>query len=656
MTSETNWGPWFIKAHLELREKERAEAASPVQGAASSASGAQEAAPVAPAGAQEVYQWRLQREGSAWFDADKETAYARVDENYEARTLYTAPVPATAAEPVASACASTVQVKPWQERHGGWQIAGTTVQMELRDAEIADWRALSTARVDPQEAVGKFAIEVEKMLCAALGREWSASGISIESLIAALAAKPEAQESSLQRAIEVRAGKRIIAHNLQGMLTNCIAAATTEKRKEFCDALLAAIQYEVANAAERAQAAQPTGAVADYTPGRWFDARTLDEMQAFYLSRLPAIREAAQEHGYAIGLHGSQRRDFDLMAMQWRDDASDKDTLAHAIAVAACGITSDGAFQWERKPSGRFAVSLPICWTDDSNPDFDRPSVGHIDLSIIDFDTPAPEQEVAPTTDEVYLSVSYKGVTTAYYIFEAATKADLFGEAVAHFKDMLPSVGVAAPVEQEAAQVGAALTLENAPLGTKAPSLNGGHWTRVEQGWKWCTGSTFPRPGGDWNGRLIAPVAQEASQDDPIGDFQAEARHAKLDDFVRSGDQSHVVPPFAAPAGQHGAAIELLADFVKFHTSPAGMTPAVIEDGEAFAAQMADIDRRQADLIARAKAIITPVKPQSDYCPECDTVRPFHMPYCRVVARATATNTNQPENLGAANTNKGGEA
>ena len=121
-----------------------------------------------------------------------------------------------------------------------------------------------------------------------------------------------------------------------------------------------------------------------YQPGQWFDARTIDEMQAFYLSRLPAIREAAKEHGYAIGVHGSQRRDFDLMAMQWSADASDKDSLARAIADAACGIRREGAYDWEQKPSGRVATSIPICWTAHDNPDFDNMiSAGHIDLSII---------------------------------------------------------------------------------------------------------------------------------------------------------------------------------------------------------------------------------------------------------------------------------
>jgi hypothetical protein len=50
-----------------------------------------------------------------------------------------------------------------------------------------------------------------------------------------------------------------------------------------------------------------------------------------------------------------------------------------------------------------------------------------------------------------------------------------------------------------------ALNLENAPIGTKATAINGGHWIRVDRGWKWCTGATFPRPGGDWDGRLILP-------------------------------------------------------------------------------------------------------------------------------------------------------
>jgi hypothetical protein len=110
----------------------------------------------------------------------------------------------------------------------------------------------------------------------------------------------------------------------------------------------------------------------------WYKATTLDEMEAFYWFVLPRIRYSAYLAGYAIGVHGSCRRDFDLMAMPWREGYSDVDTLAHAIAIAACGITRDGPYQWEQKPAGRIATSIPICWTSWHN----MIGAGHIDLSV----------------------------------------------------------------------------------------------------------------------------------------------------------------------------------------------------------------------------------------------------------------------------------
>ena len=51
------------------------------------------------------------------------------------------------------------------------------------------------------------------------------------------------------------------------------------------------------------------------------------------------------------------------------------------------------------------------------------------------------------------------------------------------------------------------------PLGTKAPAIGGGSWTRVEHGWKWGSltggGGTFPTPGGDNDGTVIMPNASD---------------------------------------------------------------------------------------------------------------------------------------------------
>jgi hypothetical protein len=118
----------------------------------------------------------------------------------------------------------------------------------------------------------------------------------------------------------------------------------------------------------------------------WPKVHSVEELRNFFRSRLPAIREAARALGYAIGVHGSERRDFDLMAMQWRDDPAPIEEFAHAIARAACGITRSGKYDWTIKPAGRKAVSLPICWPEWG--DHKTPSLGHIDLSVID---PYPE-------------------------------------------------------------------------------------------------------------------------------------------------------------------------------------------------------------------------------------------------------------------------
>lgn len=114
---------------------------------------------------------------------------------------------------------------------------------------------------------------------------------------------------------------------------------------------------------------------------RWHHCASVDEMHEFYLSRLPAIREAARECGYAIGLHGSTLRDLDLIAVPWIKDAETKDALAGAIHRAACGLHRP-RYEWEAKPCGRLATSFPICWTEWDGC-YGIPNLGHIDLSVM---------------------------------------------------------------------------------------------------------------------------------------------------------------------------------------------------------------------------------------------------------------------------------
>jgi hypothetical protein len=113
-------------------------------------------------------------------------------------------------------------------------------------------------------------------------------------------------------------------------------------------------------------------------PFRWVQIHNKDEVEAFYRSILPTIRTAAREIGWAIGEHGSFRRDMDLIAVPWAIEHADKDELAGAIQRAACGI-QNSVFKWESKSPWRSATSFPVCWTE-----WNEPNAGHIDLSVIE--------------------------------------------------------------------------------------------------------------------------------------------------------------------------------------------------------------------------------------------------------------------------------
>lgn len=44
-------------------------------------------------------------------------------------------------------------------------------------------------------------------------------------------------------------------------------------------------------------------------------------LKPFYYWRiLPGIKKIAREHGYAVAIHGSMKRDFDLLIVPWTED------------------------------------------------------------------------------------------------------------------------------------------------------------------------------------------------------------------------------------------------------------------------------------------------------------------------------------------------
>jgi hypothetical protein len=116
-------------------------------------------------------------------------------------------------------------------------------------------------------------------------------------------------------------------------------------------------------------------------------------VMAAYEKHIETIRRVASENGYAIGVHGSLRRDIDLIAAPWTEGASDGATLAGAIAGAVGGIIDMGSVpgrgterdhrEPERKPHGR------LCWS------IHLGGGPYIDLSVMPRVAPVDDQTKA---------------------------------------------------------------------------------------------------------------------------------------------------------------------------------------------------------------------------------------------------------------------
>lgn len=97
---------------------------------------------------------------------------------------------------------------------------------------------------------------------------------------------------------------------------------------------------------------------------------------------LPAIREVARFNGYAVAVHGSLKRDIDLIAVAWTDQAKSPDELVRVIQGAIGGILGNcyRMKDMTAKPHGRVAVTL-----------IHPGDAGEIDLSIIPPRSKEPE-------------------------------------------------------------------------------------------------------------------------------------------------------------------------------------------------------------------------------------------------------------------------
>lgn len=97
---------------------------------------------------------------------------------------------------------------------------------------------------------------------------------------------------------------------------------------------------------------------------------------------LPALRDTARSMGYALAVHGTLRRDLDLVAIPWIEKAAPAEELVQALALRTKDMTGWGHVRsgdWSDKPHGRRATTLIA------------DSEVHLDISVMPL-APAPEK------------------------------------------------------------------------------------------------------------------------------------------------------------------------------------------------------------------------------------------------------------------------
>jgi hypothetical protein len=88
---------------------------------------------------------------------------------------------------------------------------------------------------------------------------------------------------------------------------------------------------------------------------------------AAYVALYPLLHQVAKRHGYALAVHGSLHRDFDLIAVPWVEEASTPLALIKALKRATRTVTQHEDFDHiskdcdpRPKPHGRVAYSLHV--------------------------------------------------------------------------------------------------------------------------------------------------------------------------------------------------------------------------------------------------------------------------------------------------------
>lgn len=104
-----------------------------------------------------------------------------------------------------------------------------------------------------------------------------------------------------------------------------------------------------------------------------------EQCREYYQALISALRHVAYRCGYALAVHGSLKRDIDLIACPWRDTAISAEGLIAELAkateaIVGCARQREHDVKPEQKPCGRLAWSFYLTHRDD---------MAYLDISVM---------------------------------------------------------------------------------------------------------------------------------------------------------------------------------------------------------------------------------------------------------------------------------
>ncbi len=84
-----------------------------------------------------------------------------------------------------------------------------------------------------------------------------------------------------------------------------------------------------------------------------------------YAALYPEMAEISRKHGYALAIHGSMNRDFDVIAVPWRETIStDQELIDELVSTFAMTVVGEPTVKHHGRIAHTLSIGFGECFVD----------------------------------------------------------------------------------------------------------------------------------------------------------------------------------------------------------------------------------------------------------------------------------------------------